>query len=275
MPLTTSQGPAIWWDSAGTGDPVLLLNGLSSASRAWFRVVPHLTSTHRVITMDNRGVGRSAAPRGRYTVTAMARDAIRVLDAAEVDRAHVVGISMGSAIAQELALLAPERVASLVLAASNPGTRHGKYPSAKVMLLVGTGWLRDYSRFYDSLRPYTYHPSTDPARIQEDIDVARAEHPTRRGLRGQTLGVIGWDRYGDLGRITAPTLVLHGAEDLLDPPANAEILAARIPNAKLSILPQASHQLFTDQEEAAVLEVRDFLSRHPVRTPRGSESDVV
>ena len=261
MPHADSDGAAIWWDSTGEGPAVLLLNGLSSTSEAWYRLVPHLAADHRVITMDNRGVGRSDVPRGRYRVTTMAEDALRVLDAAGEQSAHVVGISMGSVIAQELVLDHPDRVLSVVLAASNPGVRHSTYPSRRAMALISTGWARDHHSFHRKLIPFTYHPSTDPARVEEDLTQTRGAAPSRRGFFGQTFGVVGWDRYDDLPRIERPTLVLHGAEDLLDPVANARVLAERIPGAELVVLEDASHQLFTDQELAAAKAVRAHLAK--------------
>jgi 3-oxoadipate enol-lactonase len=259
MPHVSSSGADIWWEAQGDGPPLLLINGLSSASEAWFRLLPHVSADFRVITMDNRGVGRSSTPRGRYTITQMADDAARVLDAAGVDSAHVVGISMGSIIAQELMLNAPHRVRSAVLAASNPGGRHSTFPGRRPLMLVATCWARNYASFYRELLPYVYHPLTDPQRIEEDISHSRSHATRGRGLRGQVFGAMGWDRFDDLPRISAPVLVLHGADDLLDPVANAHRLADRIPGAQLVVLEDASHQVFTDQEWAAADAVRAHL----------------
>src|SRR4051812_40742140 len=101
--------------STGEGPAVLLVMGLGLPGDAWWRTVPVLARTHRVVTFDNRGVGRSPQPAGPLTIASMAADAVSVLDAAGLARAHVYGISMGGMIAQELALGFPERVASLVL----------------------------------------------------------------------------------------------------------------------------------------------------------------
>ena len=106
---------------AGKGDPVLLIMGLGMASTAWWRTVPVLAKRLRVITFDNRGAGRSDAPRGPYTLRQLAADAVAVLDAAGEERAHVYGFSLGGMIAQELALRHPERVNKLVLGATTPG----------------------------------------------------------------------------------------------------------------------------------------------------------
>src|SRR3954449_8827360 len=109
------------FDSTGDGPAVLLVMGLGLPGDAWWRTVPVLARSHRVVTFDNRGAGRSERPAGPLTIALMAADAVAVLDAAEIARAHVYGISMGGMIAQELALRHPERVDALVLGATSGG----------------------------------------------------------------------------------------------------------------------------------------------------------
>src|SRR5438093_13759231 len=108
----------LYYDEQGSGDPLLLVMGLAADSAAWMFQVPDFARHHRTIVFDNRGVGRSAKPPGPYTIHEMADDTVGLLDALGIARAHVVGVSMGGMIAQELALRHPERVARLVLAMS-------------------------------------------------------------------------------------------------------------------------------------------------------------
>ena len=117
----TSNGWIAWREEgprepADAGDPVLLIMGLGASSRLWFRLLPWLTREHRVIVFDNRGTGSSAPVRGRLTMGGLAEDAVTVLDAAGIERAHVVGASMGGMIAQHMALDHRDRVRSVVLA---------------------------------------------------------------------------------------------------------------------------------------------------------------
>src|SRR6478672_5180640 len=108
MPHAKSGDVSIYWEESGGGSgvPVLLLMGLGTDAHAWEKQAPVLGAKRRVIVVDNRGVGRSGKPPGPYTTAMLARDALAVLDAAGVERAHVVGLSLGGMIAQELALAA-------------------------------------------------------------------------------------------------------------------------------------------------------------------------
>ncbi len=128
MPLAHRPDARIWWDQRGTGDPVLLIMGHAYGADMWHRTAPELAASYRVIRFDNRGAGRSSDPPGPYPVPLMAEDALAVLDAAGAASAHVHGVSLGGAIALQLALDHPGRVRSLILgctAASAEGASRG------------------------------------------------------------------------------------------------------------------------------------------------------
>jgi 3-oxoadipate enol-lactonase len=116
MPFVENQGAKIYWDQQGSGEPLLLIMGLSYPSYMWHRTRPVLAQSYRTIALDNRGVGQSDVPAGVYPIALMASDAAAVLDAANVQSAHVFGVSMGGMIAQEFALRYPRRVRSLLAA---------------------------------------------------------------------------------------------------------------------------------------------------------------
>src|SRR5579859_5308714 len=134
--MAYARGPGecrIWYDEAGSGEPLLLLPGQSSDHRMWDEVRPSFERRYRVLVYDHRGTGKSDAPlEPAYSIELFAADAIAVLDAAGIGRAHIYGISMGGRIAQRLAIGHPERVGAVVLGATTPGDRHGVRRSPEV-----------------------------------------------------------------------------------------------------------------------------------------------
>jgi pimeloyl-ACP methyl ester carboxylesterase len=254
----------ISWESDGPEDApaVLLLMGLAYPAAMWFRLVPALAESYRVIRIDNRGAGRTGdVPGAPYTVETMAADSLAVLDAADVDTAHVVGLSMGGLIAQELVLTAPERVRSLCLIATHPGSAHAVANPQAVAMLMRRGQMTPQEAAEASV-PYNYAPGTPRERIEEDWAVRLPLAATNEGYLAQVVGSSRWDGYGRMGGITAPTLVVHGELDALVPPENGRIIAGRIPGAELVTIPNANHVLMTDQPEHVSKVLLAWLDRH-------------
>ena len=119
----TADGTKLHYERTGAGAPVLLVMGLGMNATGWWRTIPVLAERHTVVAFDNRGSGRSDVPDGPYSTELLADDAIAVLDAAGIERAHVYGISLGGMVAQQIALRHPERVDRLVLGATTAGRR--------------------------------------------------------------------------------------------------------------------------------------------------------
>ena len=133
MSFVENRGARIYWDEQGSGEPLLLIMGLSYPSYMWHRSRPYLAKRFRTIALDNRGVGQSDAPPGVYSMALTAGDAAAVLDAASVETAHVFGVSMGGMIAQEFALQYPNRVRSLILGCTAAGGPHAVQAEAEVL----------------------------------------------------------------------------------------------------------------------------------------------
>lgn len=244
--VTRPDGAEIAWYDEGSGSPVLLVMGLAYPAAAWFRQVPVLAEQHRVLTVDNRGAGGSAeAPGAPYTVEQMTDDCLAVLDAAGVDDAHVVGISMGGLMAQELGLSHPQRVRSLTLMASHPGIAHGVFPPEVHEFLAARAGMSAEERGEFSI-PFNYHPATPRHLIEEDWKAREAGTAGPEGYAAQG-GTALWSGYDRLPTMSVPTQVVHGAQDRLLVPANGELLAAAIPDAKLVLVEGANHILTTDQ----------------------------
>jgi 3-oxoadipate enol-lactonase len=250
-----------WEDTGGSGPPVLLIMGLGMNATGWWRTIPALAE-FRVIAFDNRGVGRSERVPGPYTAAVMADDAVSVLDEAGVDRAHVYGISLGGMIAQEVALRHPERVRALVLGATTAGGSNLVPASDDVNAFVRLRAQMTAEHAVWASVPINYARRTrleGGDRIAEDI-AQRLRFPVEPEYYSAQLAAA----HGHEARvedIRAPTLVVHGEEDVLVPPANGERLAELIPDAELSMWPGAAHLYFTD-EPCVDRYVAEWLRRH-------------
>jgi 3-oxoadipate enol-lactonase len=279
MPDARTKGGWIAWRDEGprepgvAEDPVLLIMGLGASSRLWFRLLPWLTREHRVIVFDNRGTGRSAPVRGRLTMGGLAEDAVTVLDAAGIERAHVVGASMGGMIAQHMALDHRDRVRSLVLACTTPGGRSGAPPwrllaSAAVRPLLGP------RRSFPLVAPSLYASATlrdHPDRVADDLDRRMADSTSPLTLYAQLGAIALHDTRPRLSELEGmPVLVVHGLEDRLVPPARARELAELIPGAQLELIPACGHLLTTDAEKQTAGAILAHLDRSARTAQRAS-----
>jgi pimeloyl-ACP methyl ester carboxylesterase len=261
MPHLVRDGATLHWEVQGSGEPVLMIMGLSFTLDMWYRLRPAIASRYRAILFDNRGVGRSDTPRGPYSMCQMAEDARAVLDAAGVESAYVMGASMGGMIAQELYFRHPDRVRALLLGCSGPSGLRSSLPEfrrVRAMRLAGriTREEREWL-----VVPMLYADDTPRDRIAEDIQV-RLQHKLRRsGVLSQLAAIVTWSSYSRLPLIRVPTLVLHGDQDYVVPLRNGRLLAERIPGAELVVVPGAGHVMTTDAPEFVEQETLRFLEK--------------
>lgn len=259
MAYAHNAGTKLYWEEYGSGDPILMIMGLSFTLDMWFRITPALSKHYRLILFDNRGIGRSDTPRGPYSIRQMADDAAAVMEAAGVSSAHIMGASMGGMIAQELALRYPERVRALLLGCTSGGAFGSKLPHfRRLPLTVGSAKTLEEREWLFS--PLIYADSTPKERIAEDIQV-RVRYPQlRAGFLSQFAAILTWSSYHRLHQVQAPTLVMHGDEDRLVPMENGLRVAHRIPYAQFVKVPGAGHVISTDQPEIVDDAVLRFLS---------------
>ena len=263
MPFVDREGARIHWDSLGKGEPIVLIMGLGCSSALWFRVAPQLAKKHRVILIDNRGSGQTQVQHYVvHRVTHMAGDVAAVLDAAGERSAHVVGFSMGGMIAQQLALDHPKRVRSLALLGTHSGGPWATQAEPQVRRLLFDKATMSAEDSLHAMRPYTYARDTADALFDEDALVRLTNQPSARDYQAQLYALIGWSVYQDLPRLACPTLVMHGLQDRLIPPANAIRTAQRIAGARLIELPDASHWLMTDQNAQIIDALRAHIDAH-------------
>jgi 3-oxoadipate enol-lactonase len=266
MPVATHGSVKLHWESFGEGPAVLLVAGQGMTVDGWWSTIPILSRSFRVIAFDHRDTGRSSRSPWPYSVTQLAHDAVAVLDAAGAQTAHVYGISLGSLVAQEVALRHPDRVEALVLGSSSAGGFAAYKPpptSFAQTFLVRAGGMGTEEAEWAAV-PYTYAERTrrlHPERIATDIGHRLSSPPEPMAYMHQAAAVATHDAYDRLNRLAVPTLVVHGEQDVFIPPANALVLAERIPGAVLRLWPDAAH-MYPIDEPLADAEVRSFLQQH-------------
>jgi 3-oxoadipate enol-lactonase len=271
MPFARNGAVELRWETFGDGPAVLLVAGQGMTVDGWWATIPVLARSFRVIAFDNRDTGRSARVRWPYSVAQMAHDAVAVLDAAGEQHAHVYGISLGSLVAQEVALRHPDRVQALVLGASSAGGFAAYKPSSSSFaqtFLVRAGAMGPEEAQWAAV-PYTYGEKTrrfHPERIVADIAHRASSPPEPLAYMHQAAAVAAHDAYDRLNQMVAPTLVVHGEHDVFVPPANALVLAERIPGAQLQLWPDAGH-LYPIDEPRADREIARFLLHHSAVRP--------
>jgi pimeloyl-ACP methyl ester carboxylesterase len=260
------------FDVTGDGPPLLMINGIGAARDSWSRQIGDLSARFRCVTFDNRGVGDSIVPVGPYTTREMADDAARVLASAGIGRARVLGVSMGGAIAQELAINYPEMVERLVIVCSWAACdRYLErcFVIMKDMALAegpkGRGWSLAVQRFLSLIgftpADFTQTPSEigDLEAAAADAVAAGREQPYA-GFVAQADACLTHDTRARLGHIRAPTLILAGDKDAFTPLPLSQALASAISGARLQVMAGCGHVMFYERPRDFNSRVIDFLS---------------
>jgi poly(3-hydroxyoctanoate) depolymerase len=254
------RGERICVSEAGAGEPLFLVPGLGNNADMWAPFIEQFPN-RRLITFDAPGSGRSTTPLYPVSVVALAALAVAVLDSRNVGCTDVVGFSYGGAVAQQLAYDSPERVRRLVLAATTCGIG-AVFGSFGAMAALATPF-RFYSRtFFERTAASVYGGLTgrDAARRLRNVEARHRLPPSAYGYAMQLLGGLNWSSWPFLANIRHETLVISGDDDPLVPVANAEMLARRIPNARLEIVEDAGHLFLWDDAENAARRIQRFVA---------------
>ncbi|GHH83488.1 3-oxoadipate enol-lactonase [Streptomyces sulfonofaciens] len=252
-----ADGAALHYEIHGAGRPLVLLSGQANDHHWWDAVRDAFAGEFATVVLDYRGTGASDRPdTDTYSTPGFARDVLAVLDHAGIDRAHVYGTSMGGRVAQWIAADHPERVDRLVLGCTSPGAPHGVERGPEIRRALAQP---DPAAARRTLLELMYTPgwlSTHRGPFHTLGDPTMPGHARRGHLRASARH----DAWQALPRITAPTLVVHGTEDAFNPTANAPLIAARIPGARLHLVPGARHAYFEEFAALATPPVLDFLA---------------
>jgi 3-oxoadipate enol-lactonase len=268
VPKTTVGDLTIAYDIAGDGDPVLMINGIGASRGAWALQIPAVRERYSAITFDNRDIGETGPGEttAAYSTDQFAHDAAGLLDHLGIDKAHVVGASMGGCIAQAFAVLYPERTGTVTMICSWAAVEprldelweqwEGLFRDRGVVEWNRTTWLwvfthRAYDEpgFLDGLLMST----------REEANPQTLEMYLRQSHAARTHDLI--DR---LGSITAPAHVICGDEDIFTPPRYSVDLVNAIPGARLSVMPEVGHGMFWEATDDFNRVVLDFIDQHPL-----------
>ena len=252
----------IAYETRGDGEPLLLVHGLGYDRRGWGPLPDLLAGEFRVLLVDNRGVGESDFPPGPYTVAGMASDVVAVLDAEGLARAHVLGVSLGGYIAQEIALSHAPRVDRLVLCSTScAGPNQHPMPAAGVEAFGRfPGMDREAGLRLMVENSLGARAVRERPELVDEVYAYRLEcAPPLEAWRAQLDAALAFDSFERLPEIVAPTLVLHGTADTVIDARNGELLAERIPDARLHLEPDRGHLLVREEAELVARVVLDFL----------------
>jgi pimeloyl-ACP methyl ester carboxylesterase len=265
MPLISLNGASLWYESTGEGpETIVFAHGLLWSGEMFAAQVAALSSRYRCVTFDFRGQGRSQVAASGYDMDTLANDAAALIESLGVGPVHMAGLSMGGFVTMRLAARRPDLLRSAILletsADGEPQENVGRY---KLLGFVGR-WL-GYGLVSGSVMPIMFGKTfmSEPARAAERASWrARLMKNDRVGIARALGGVI--ERapiYPELARITVPTLVIVGDEDVATVPAKAERIAAAIAGAQLVVIPRAGHTSSVEEPAAVTAAIAAFLAR--------------
>ena len=247
--MPTAQG--LYYEEAGVGEPLVMVQGLGTDHLGWMLQVPEFSKHYRVITFDNRDVGQSKQADGPYEIADMARDALALADHLELDTFHLVGMSMGGAIAQEMALIAPERLRTLTLVVTFGGG--GNWATERARLWSEIRGLIDRDTHLDWLLLFGMSEQfyESPERIEYSKQLMRANpHPQSTEAFQRQVEASGRHEARDrLATLSVPTHVIGAEHDTLVPVWKSKEIAELIPGADYSVIPGAPHALNMERAE--------------------------
>jgi pimeloyl-ACP methyl ester carboxylesterase len=261
MPTALVNGVELFYDVHGSGEALVLLHGLGASSQDWEHQVPELSRHYQVITPDLRGFGRSAKPLGPYSVAQFSADMLALLDALGVSRCHLLGLSMGGAVAFQMALDQPARFSTLIVVNSSPNFR---LHSWRRRLMA---WTRILVPHLFGMRAMSHHvvnklfPKPEQSELRARL-IARASSNDRDAYVAAVHALKGWSVERRLSEIGIPTLVISAEFDYT-PVAEKEHYVARMPDARLVVIADSRHASHWDQWQMFNELVLHFVRQHP------------
>jgi len=240
MPNAPLRDIVTYYEEAGSGEPLVLIMGLGGDLQAWRFQVQELSKQFRVITFDNRGAGRTSAPDRPYSISGMAEDLAALLDVLKIEKAHILGYSMGGYIAQEFAIANPKRVNKLILLATGPSIDgYGRAVVNSWVDIRRSNLSREQVARHNA--PWLYSPALldDAERFEAAIrnSLANRWPQEDHAFIRQARAILAWEPGDRASAIKAETLIVAGEDDILVPPRNGERLNQLIGGSTFKLLP--------------------------------------
>lgn len=265
MPKAPVNGISMYYEVQGKGVPLVLIQGFAGDHQAWFFQTSVFKKYYKVITFDNRGIGRSGRSGEAYSIKTMADDVIGLMDSLHIDKAHILGLSLGGIVAQEIAISYPERVIKLILGSTFTGKEIGDaHPEVMKVLGVQEGSPDVDIRNIDFKKLMNFMVSSAFNRwLFRMVLVPLSKYSMRsvdaEGALRQLQSVADYDTLDRLQLIKAPTLVLTGTGDRIVSPSKSDLIASKIANARLVKVKGGSHAFFMEMRGKFNKEVLEFL----------------
>jgi pimeloyl-ACP methyl ester carboxylesterase len=252
----------IYYETHGSGDPLVLIMGLRRNAEWWYRQIPALSEHFQIIAFDNRGAGRSDKPHVDYSIKMFADDTAGLMDALGIETAFVLGISMGGFIAQELAINHPAKVRRLILGCTGPGGSRAVVmaPERLEKFLYVEGLTPEEILRKDLDIYFSDDFIQDrPEAIEEFIQISLRHYQPGHAFLRQLGAIDKHDTLDRVGSISCPVLILSGDDDPLVPHQNSLILKELLPAAELRLFPSLRHCFFIEAADQFNAQVIDYL----------------
>lgn len=257
----------IHYETEGQGPPVVLVGGLTSTVEIWERLLPRLATRYRVIRPDNRGSGRTRVLNdgGDRSIPRFAADLAALFDGLGLEKAHLVGASMGGMIVQQFAVEHMDRLSSLTIACSHSGGPDVIPAAPEVLEKLGRGSTPGGSEadrragLEIVFHPESFEQRKEAVEFYSNTKLAFPHSPEE--LARRAAGIAAFDVSKQVGSISVPTLIMTGSDDVLVPPENSHRLAERIPDSELVLVDEAGHVFFVEHSDVTVGVLMEFLAR--------------
>ena len=275
MPTIQAGEISLYYEVEGRGEPLVLIPGFGTGAWIWYRQTPVLAREFRVVTFDPRGVARTEAPEGGFTMRQLADDVAALLEALGFPSAHILGASFGGFVAQEFAVRYPARTRSLILCCTSYGGAGHVRPSDETLAALGsTRGLNTEDRFRENLL-LAFSPrfvAEERDEVERAIALRAANPVSERVHLEQLQAAVNFDAAPLVTSIRVPTLVITGDADRIVPPENSRNLAAAIPGAELHVIEGGSHTFFIERPDEFNRAVVEFVRSAGTKKESGVRS---